>query len=298
MTNNYIASVFLDASNDFYYDDYLRQEYKKVYDRLMFCVSAFHLHQNTSNEYRISGLQCRDRFCSICASIRAGKFAHKVSSIFSEFRNPHFLTLTFGQRQSDLVAATKDLKRKFLNFRKLKKGWWKTYVVGGFSSFEATYVGGEGWHLHYHMIIDVRPGVRLVNTTGDEFRYVTPEKKALESDLQKVGLGTISDIKPCNSTAVEELCKYIVKFTEFESKQAVLEAHRLKGFRQIQSFGSFYGRIKDADIEQKTHEWRFVGKLRDVLRDAWSGLSPPGQDIIDLTARAMQLGIVGNVKLA
>ncbi len=297
LTNKYIASVFYDAANDFQYEEYDRQEYKKVYNRLMFCVSAFYLHQNSKNEFRISGLQCRDRFCSICASIRAGKFAHKVGKLFSEFKNPHFLTITFGQRQPDLIASTKDFKRQFLNFRQLKKGWWKTNVLGGFSSFEATFVENQGWHLHYHMIVDIKPGVRIVNTTGDQFQYVTLEKKALEADLQKVGLGTISDIKPCNGSSVDELCKYIVKFTEFESRQAVLEAYRLKGFRQIQSFGTFYGRIKDADIEQKTHEWRFIGKFKDFLKMSWSGLSPPGQDIIDLTTRAMQLGIVGELKL-
>lgn len=308
ITNNYIATVFKDASEDFSYEELKRLEYKKVYDRLMFCVSAFHLHQNSKNDYRISGLQCRDRFCSICASIRAGKFSHKVSKLFDDFKNPHFLTVTFGKRQSDLIASTKDFKRQFLNFRQLKNrvpgttnkytpGWWKTYVIGGFSSFEATYVESQGWHLHMHMIVDIKPGHRIVNTTGQQYQYVTPEKKALEVDLQKVGLGIICDIKPCNGSAVDELCKYIVKFTEFQSKQAVLEAYDLKGFRQIQSFGTFYGRIKDADIEEKTNEWRFVGKLKDVLKSAWSGLSPPGQDLIDLTGRAMQLGIIGRVQL-
>lgn len=296
LTNKFIASVFDKASNNSIYDEYMRQEYKKVYSRLMFCVSVFHLFKNQENDFRISGLQCRDRFCSVCASIRAGKFSHKVSSLFHKFHNPHFLTITFGQRKKDLALSARDFRRCFLNFRQLKKGWWKKYVLGGFSSFEATFVENEGWHLHQHMIIDLKDGVKAVNTKGDEYQYVTEIKKELEKDLEKVGLGVISDIKPCDGSAVEELCKYIVKFTEFESEQAVIEAYRLKGFRQIQSFGIFYGQMKDIDLDVKTHEWRFVGKLFDYLKDSWSGLSPPSLDVVELTERALQLGIISKIQ--
>lgn len=307
-TNYFVASVFRAASENHIYDEHLRKEYRKLSDYLMFCVSAFNLFQNPNNQYKIAGMQCRHRLCSVCASIRAGKYANKVAAMFHLFKNPHFITITYGQRQQSLAVAAKDMQRRFVNLRGLKDRvpgtknrytprWWRTYVRGGIASLEATYREGEGWHVHYHILVDIVPGVTAVNTTGDQYQYVTPLKQALEADLQTVGLGTICDIRPCDVTSARELSKYIVKFVEIDSPQAILDAHGLKGFRQIQPFGTMFGKLKDEDLDQKTHEWRFLGRLRDVLRDAWSGLSPPGQDIIDLTTRAMQMGIIGKVQL-
>ncbi|GEM_PF-6061170 len=304
LTNEFVANVFYNAaknhcSNFFCVSSPLWTDYQKMYSKLMFCISVFSLYKNQHDAFKISGLKCYSRYCSICASIRAGRFSYKVSSIFHLFKNPHFLTITYGQRQQDLLKSSKDFRRRFLNFRQLKpvsNNWWNKYIFGGFSSFEATFVEGEGWHLHQHFIVDVRPeNLKILNTQGDQFQYVTPEKQELEKALEKVGLGTVSDIKPCDSSSVDELCKYIVKFTEFQSERAVLEAYRLKGFRQVQSFGSMYGRIKDSDLETKTHQWRFVGKLQDFLKNAWSGLSPPTSEIMEVTQRALQLGIISNI---
>lgn len=298
ITNQYIASIFLDAAKSRVYSFIQQEEFQKMHAKLMFCVSVLTLYQNNEGAFRISGLRCKDRFCSICASIRAGKFAYKVSKVFPHFKNPHFLTLTYGQRQEDLITSSKNFKRKLLNLRQYKNGWWKKYVIGGFGSFEATFKNGEGWHLHQHFIIDVKPDtLKIWNTQLDgQFEYVTEVKKELEKTLEVVGLGSISDIKPCDSSSVDELCKYIVKFTEFNDKQAVLEAYQLKGFRQIQSFGSMYGQITDKDLETKTHTWRFVDTLKDFLRTHWSGLAPPSFAVQEATSLALRLGVISQIQ--
>lgn len=298
LTNQYIASIFLEAAKDTFYNSVQQGEFQKMHAKLMFCVSVLTLYQNDEGAFRISGLRCKDRFCSICASIRAGKFAYKVSTLFSKFKNPHFLTLTYGQRQQDLLTASKDFKRRLLNLRQYKKGWWKKYIVGGFGSFEATFVKGEGWHLHQHFIIDIKPpDLKIWNTRDDgQYQIVTDVKQELERTLEIVGLGTISDIKPCDDSAIGELCKYIVKFTEFNDRQAVLEAYQLKGFRQIQSFGSMYGLIHDKDLETKIHIWRFVDTLKDFIKNNWSGLSPPSLKIQEATNLALRLGVISQIQ--
>lgn len=298
ITNQYIASIFLEASKDSMYDFIKQGEFQKMHAKLMFCVSVLTLYQNDERAFRISGLRCTDRFCSICASIRAGKFAHKVSTIFLKFKNPHFLTLTYGQRQQDLLTSSKDFKRRLLNLRQYKRGWWKKYVTGGFGSFEATFVKGEGWHLHQHFIVDIQPAdLKIWNTQdGGQYQIVTDIKKELEETLVTVGLGTVSDIQPCDENAISELCKYIVKFTEFNDKQAVLEAYQLKGFRQIQSFGSMYGCVKDQDLETKTHKWRFVDTLKDFIKNNWSGLSPPALEVQEATNLALRLGVISQIQ--
>lgn len=225
-------------------------------------------------------LRCKDRLCPVCNAYRASILARKVEKIGENMSNPHMLTLTANiENRFDLATAFKNFKH---SMKKLKnnKSWFKKYIKGGVEHIEVVHNKNTGWHIHAHMIVDLNYDRKVNNLYSVVSGYeVEPIKKELEIVLERVGLGTISDIRPVTEGYGKEISKYCTKFgfdiADVQLKEIVIG---LKGKRMFSKFGSCYGvgeldegledTLEELSLEEK-REYRNIGTINEVVEMAF-----------------------------
>ena len=229
-------------------DSYLKRAHK-----IGICGNTLKVRrERDTGRYYVSGIRCHDRVCPVCNAFRAGKLSRKVNELQSRMSNSHLLTITNGVRipysfledgLSSFTTALKKLRRS---------NWFKDNIRGGIYFLEVTYQKGQGWHLHCHMIVDV-VGKPVFNLSGSwENLKVSDFKKGLEDTCKFVGLGAISDIRPCEPNSGAELSKYFYKLglsLDKENQFALLEMVQVfRGKRIFDTFGSCRGVNKQEDV--------------------------------------------------
>ncbi len=120
--------------------------------------------------------------------------------------------------------------------------------MGSVEHIEITYKEETGWHVHSHKLVDLAVDRKVENMQLTENGYFLDHiKKDLERVLLKVGLGTISDIRPVTEGYGKEISKYSMKFgldiNEARLKEIIVD---MKGKRIVSRFGSCYG-LKEMD---------------------------------------------------
>ena len=103
----------------------------------------------------------------------------------------------------------KDAMRKF----KRNKTWFKKYIAGGVEHIEVAKDRKRGWHIHSHILVDLKVARKVENMKEvGHSKVLDPIKKELEISLEKCGLGTISYIGTCKeraSASIYEPCSLV-----------------------------------------------------------------------------------------
>lgn len=100
---------------------------------------------------RITGSNCRDRFCKPCANARSRLIANNLRGFLT---NPpyRFVTLTLKSVDEPLGELIDLLLQSFRKLRHLR--WWRDRVTGGAGFVEVKYnPGKQRWHPHLHLIL-------------------------------------------------------------------------------------------------------------------------------------------------
>ena len=213
-------------------------------------------------------LRCKDRVCPVCNSYRASILSRKVEELGKDMTNPHLLTVTANdQNRSSLKKAFKCYKESIRQLKR-ERTWWRKYIRGGVEHIEVTYNEGTGWHVHSHMLVDLAVDRKVENMQlTDNGYFLDPLKKDLEHVLLKVGLGTISDIRPVTEGYGKEISKYSMKFgldiEEARLKEIIVD---MKGKRMVSRFGNCYG-LKDMEelTPKEEEQYETLGTIKEVV---------------------------------
>jgi hypothetical protein len=243
--------------------------------RMGMCGNTIFVKVNPANHEDVlfePQLRCKDRVCPVCNSYRASILARKVEKLGERMTNPHLLTVTAPNLFRD------DLKKGFANYKdsmrsfKRNKTWFKKYIAGGVEHIEVNKDRKKGWHIHSHILVDLKVAHKVENMKQvGHSKVLDPIKKELEIALEKCGLGTISDIRPVTSGYGKEISKYALKIgvdiDDNDLKEMILH---LKGKRMVSKFGNCYG-IKDMEEleEGERTDYQYIGQLKDVILDCF-----------------------------
>ena len=244
--------------------------------RMGMCGNTIFVKVNPANHEDIlfePQLRCKDRVCPVCNSYRASILARKVEKLGERMTNPHLLTVTAPNLFRD------DLKKGFANYKdamrrfKRNKTWFKKYIAGGVEHIEVNKNKKRDWHIHSHMLVDLKVARKVENMKQvGHSKVLDPIKKELEIALEKCGLGTISDIRPVTTGYGKEISKYALKIgIEIEDDDLKEMIIHLKGKRMVSKFGNCYG-IKDLEEldDEERSEYQDIGTLKEVIRDCFT----------------------------
>ena len=244
--------------------------------RMGMCGNTIFVKVNPHNHEDVlfePSLRCKDRVCPVCNSYRASILARKVEKLGERMTNPHLLTVTAPNLFRD------DLKKGFANYKdamrrfKRNKTWFKKYIAGGVEHIEVNKNKKRDWHIHSHMLVDLKVARKVENMKQvGHSKVLDPIKKELEIALEKCGLGTISDIRPVTTGYGKEISKYALKIgIEIEDDDLKEMIIHLKGKRMVSKFGNCYG-IKDLEElnDEERSEYHDIGTLKEVIRDCFT----------------------------
>jgi hypothetical protein len=182
--------------------------------------------------------------------------------------NPHLLTVTANTLNRDSLKTAVECFKKSTSLLKKERSWWKRYIRGGVEHIEITYKEETGWHVHSHMLVDLAVDRKVENMQlTDNGYFLDPLKKDLEHVLKKVGLGTISDIRPVTEGYGKEISKYSMKFgldiDEDRLKEIIVD---MKGKRMVSRFGNCYG-LKEIEelTPQEEDQYETLGTIKEVV---------------------------------
>jgi hypothetical protein len=244
--------------------------------RMGICGNTIFVKVNSANPEDIlfePQLRCKDRVCPVCNSYRSSILARKVEKLGERMTNPHLLTVTAPNLFRD------DLKKGFANYKdamrsfKRNKTWFKKYIAGGVEHIEVNKNKKRDWHIHSHMLVDLKVARKVENMKQEgHSKVLDPIKKELEIALEKCGMGTISDIRPVTTGYGKEISKYALKIgIEIEDDDLKEMIIHLKGKRMVSKFGNCYG-IKDLEKldDEERSEYQDIGTLKEVIRDCFT----------------------------
>jgi hypothetical protein len=247
-------------------------------------------------------VRCKDRVCPVCNSYRASILSRKVEELGKDMANPHLLTVTANdQNRSSLKTAFKCYKES-MRALKREKTWWKKYIRGGVEHIEVTYNEGTDWHIHSHMLVDLAVDRKVENMQlTDNGYFLDPLKKDLEHVLLKVGLGTISDIRPVTEGYGKEISKYSMKFgldiEDDRLKEIIVD---MKGKRMVSRFGNCFGRkdIDDTDGEnmvelslKEEEQYETLGTIKEVVYKCFKETGVDSE-LVGYALGAVKIGLI------
>ncbi|MHC4139168.1 MAG: protein rep [Planctomycetota bacterium] len=247
-------------------------------------------------------VRCKDRVCPVCNSYRASILYRKVEELGKDMENPHLLTVTANDRNRSSLKKAFQCYKASIRLLKREKTWWKKYIRGGVEHIEVTYNEGTGWHVHSHMLVDLAVDRKVENMQlTDNGYFLDPLKKGLEHVLEKVGLGTISDIRPVTEGYGKEISKYSMKFCldidDDRLKEIIVD---MKGKRMVSKFGNCFGRkeLDDMDSEEmeeltpeEEEQYETLGTIEEVVNKSFkeTGID---SELVRYALRAVKIGLI------
>lgn len=159
--------------------------------------NTFHCQNKLiSNNYRIYGKYCKNRFCTTCCGNRKADLINKYYPVLKKWEDPHFVTLTFRS------VSAKDLRKYFkgmkTNFRKIIERCKKRHQRGkgikvmGIKSLEANFnPKRKTYNPHFHIIVPNIETAKLLksewliqnrpkNKGSYKFKYANPKAQHLK----------------------------------------------------------------------------------------------------------------------
>ncbi len=247
-------------------------------------------------------LRCKDRVCPVCNSYRASILSRKVEKLGQDMKNPHLLTITANELNRDCLKTAFASYKVSMRAFKRERSWFKKFVKGGVEHIEITYKEGTGWHVHSHMLVDLAVDRKVENLQfTDKGMFLDPIKRDLEYVLLKVGLGTISDIRPVTEGYGREISKYSMKFgldiNDDRLKEIVID---MKGKRMVSRFGNCFGRKEMDDMDgeeieeltQKEEEqYEILGTIKEVVYKCFkeTGIN---SELVGYALGAVKIGLI------
>jgi len=135
----------------------------------------------------------------------------------------------------------------------------------------------------------------------DNGYFLDPLKKDLEHVLMKVGLGTISDIRPVTEGYGKEISKYSMKFgLDIEDERLKEIIVDMKGKRMVSKFGNCFGRkkIDDTDSEEideltpeEEDQYETLGTIEEVVHMSFQK-SGVNSKLIKYALEAVRIGLI------
>lgn len=241
-------------------------------------------------------VRCKDRVCPVCNSYRSSILSRKVEKLGKKMSNPHMLTITANNSNRNNLKKVMQSFKTSSSLLKKNRSWFKKYVKGGIEHIEVTYKRDKGWHVHSHMLIDLDVDRKVENMRYvDGGMYLDPIKKELEAVLLKVGLGTVSDIRPVTEGYGKEVSKYALKFGLDMPDEYLKEfIVAMKGKRMVSKFGNCYGNKED-DLEELTEEeqkeYISHGTIQDLVDKTFNG-NEVNQELIGFVVEAVRIGLI------
>ena len=240
-------------------------------------------------------LRCKDRVCPVCNAYRASILARKVEKMGKIMKNPHMLTITANEKNRNSLKIAFRCYKESLRLLKREKTWWKKYIVGGVEHIEITYSEKFGWHIHSHILVDMKMNRRVENMLGTT-GFLDPVKRDLQSVLLKVGLGEISDIRPVTEGYGKEISKYSMKFgfdiDDDRLKEIIVH---MKGKRMVTRFGNCFGIKKEESIEDLTKEeekeYTSYGTIREVVEKCFKEGGVDSK-LVKYVMEAVKIGLI------
>ena len=250
-------------------------------------------------------LRCKDRVCPVCNAYRASILSRKVEELGKDMINPHLLTVTANDRNRFSLKTAFQCYKASMRLLKREKTWWKKYIRGGVEHIEVTYNEGTGWHVHSHMLVDLAVDRKVENMRlTDNGYFLDPLKKDLEHVLMKVGLGTISDIRPVTEGYGKEISKYSMKFgldiDDERLKEIIVD---MKGKRMVSKFGNCFGRKKEDDTDdtssnemeeltpEEEDQYETLGTIEEVVHMSFQK-SGVNSKLVRYALEAVRIGLI------
>jgi len=217
-----------------------------------------------------------------------------VEKFGKDMENPHLLTITANTLNRDNLKTAVECFKKSTSLLKKERSWWKRYIRGGVEHIEITYKENTGWHVHSHMLVVLAVDRKVENMQlTDNGYFLDPLKKDLEHVLLKVGLGTISDIRPVTEGYGKEISKYSMKFgldiDEARLKEIIVD---MKGKRMVSRFGNCYG-LKEMEelTPQEEEQYETLGTIKEVVDKCFkeTGID---SELVGYALGAVKIGLI------
>lgn len=214
-------------------------------------------HRVGTDDIRLVGNYCHDRFCVPCGTARAARIAKSIESLITT-HVCRFITLTTRHSHAPLADQITRLYSNFVLLR--RRTFWKNAVDGGAAFLEVKRGERDGlWHPHLHVI-----------ATGNwmEQKKLSDEWLAVTGDSYVVHIDAIGNAE----ARARYVTKYVTKpadsslFAHPESLDEIICA--MKGRRLCTTFGSWRGhKLDDVDQEDDAAggKWEDVGRLTDIM---------------------------------
>ncbi len=239
-------------------------------------------------------LRCKDRVCPVCNSYRASILSRKVEKLGENMQNPHLLTITANELNRENLKTAFQSYKNSVRMLKREVTWWKKYIRGGVEHIEVTYNVKTGWHIHSHILVDLAVDRKVENMRLTDNGYLLdPLKRDLEHVLLKVGLGTISDIRPVTEGYGKEISKYSMKFgldiNDDRLKEIIVD---MKGKRMVSRFGNCYG-LKEIEelIPQEEDQYETLGTIKEVVDKCFKETGVDSE-LVGFALGAVKIGLV------
>lgn len=243
-------------------------------------------------------LRCKDRVCPVCNAYRASILARKVENFGLKMSNPHLLTVTASSSNRNDLSSAFEIYKSSIRAFKRNRSWFKKYVIGGIEHIEIVKKKDKGWHIHSHMLVDIRADRQVSNTMIQDGKMVVdPIKKSMEKVLAECGLGVISDIRPVTNGYGKEISKYALKIAVDTADNDLIEMIRvLKRRRMVSKFGSCYGTLNE-DIEELTQDeetqYEDIGTVEDVVNGCFLDGVGIDRQLFVYVSESIRIGLIG-----
>ncbi|HTB99317.1 MAG TPA: hypothetical protein VK705_01405 [Ferruginibacter sp.] len=259
------------------------------YDRVKSFWNTYHCQNKVhSSGGRLYGKYCKNRFCTLCCSIRKALIINKYLPAIKEWEDPYFVTLTVKAVSAKLIKKrVKDVLRGFriIVDRHRKQSQRSTGIkLSGIKSLECNFnPQTKTYNPHLHIIV---PNKQIADILINEWLCLWTKKFAhrlgqhsrrvedTERDLIEIvkygsKIFTESDLNRKSKEKISPLI-YVAAFNN------ILSA--MKGHRIFDRFGfnlSKQDKIEIAKIMQlnQYEEWIFDLKQTDWINDNFEMLS-------------------------
>lgn len=212
-----------------------------------------------TEDVRIVGFVCRDRFCEPCGRGVAWLITQNVEHAFGE-PTWRLLTLTVKHRPVSLADQVKRLDDCFRRFRRTDA--WKAHVNLGIVFLETKLADdGVGWHPHYHAMLD---GTYWpVDDLRERWLKCTGDSNHVKINLVR------------GSTRVfRYVAKYVTKGVSnaiLEDPTAFAELFRAWHHRRVCRLAGDCPGLRLRSRAVADGEWKSVGRLDDLVGSARAG---------------------------
>jgi len=116
-------------------------------------IFAHFSREKSSGSIRVMASACRDRWCPMCAGMKAKYAKEQTEHYINSLKAPRFLTLTLKHNENDLLSQVQFLQDCFRRLR--LRAYWKRNVTGGIWFLQVhRSKKDQCWHPHFHILID------------------------------------------------------------------------------------------------------------------------------------------------